>query len=310
MPIFRLEDAKLVVAREAKIKRESDLEDWLENSPMALVQDEFILWVGRQPSAQDEEGTIFPDLLGVDSERNLVIIEFKRGRTPRDVVAQLLEYAAWANELSENQIHEIAEAYFEGCGELKGKSFDNAFRDTFDIPETDELPPLNQKLRLFIVAEEMPTRITQVCRFLRTSYRVDVSCIAVSKFRTESEDEIVSMETRVGKESFTTPKDRRQQVSPPSRWSGDKLAREVVWDAVQKLTQDSADGEFTIKQVLALIREDDPDFKRGTMDGTMIENTVNHPSRRHHPSASHDHYWRVDKGMYRLYDPEKDKMNA
>ena len=78
---------------------ESYLEDWLENSPWALIQDELILWIGRQTSANDEEGTIFPDLLGIDAEGNLVIVELKRDKAPREVVAQLLEYAAWANEL-------------------------------------------------------------------------------------------------------------------------------------------------------------------------------------------------------------------
>ena len=307
MPIFILRDDALASAQAVEIGRESDLEDWIENSPMALVRDEFILWIDRQPSAQDEEGTIHPDLFGVDSEGNLVVVEFKRGRTPRNVVAQLLEYAAWADELSDSEIHKTAEAYFETRDGFQGKTFENAFKDVFDIPEMDELPTLNQKLRLFIVAEEIPTRITRVCQFLRTSYRVDVSCLAVSMFQTESDDEIVSMETRVGDEDSTGTKIKRQPASPPSQWSGDKPVREVVWDAVQVFTQGKIEVEFTIKEILALIREDNPDFKRGTMDGTMIANTVNHPSRRYH-SVTEDKYWRVSKGKYRLYNPEADEV--
>ena len=98
MPIFRLErleeddisKAELVIAQETNLELERYLEDWLENSPRALTQ-EALLWIGRQTSAQDEEGTIFPDLLGVDSEGNLVIIELKKDRALREVVAQLLE---------------------------------------------------------------------------------------------------------------------------------------------------------------------------------------------------------------------------
>ena len=87
MAIFRLErlegddmsKAALVIAQETNLELERYLEDWLENSPVALVQDEHILWIGRQTSAKDEDGTIYSDLLGVDAEGNLVIAELKRG---------------------------------------------------------------------------------------------------------------------------------------------------------------------------------------------------------------------------------------
>ena len=81
MAIFRLErsegddvsNAVLIIATETNLELERYLEDWLENSPVALVQDEYILWIGRQTSATDEDGTVYPDLLGVDVEGNLVI---------------------------------------------------------------------------------------------------------------------------------------------------------------------------------------------------------------------------------------------
>ena len=87
-------------------------------------------------SAKVEDSTIFPDLLGIDSEGNLVIVELKRDKAPREVVAQLLEYAAWANELVRRN-SEIAEDYFETIGEFKGKHFHDVFYE-FDILETDE----------------------------------------------------------------------------------------------------------------------------------------------------------------------------
>ncbi len=73
MPIIKLEGddiykAELIIAQETNLELESYLKDWLENSPWALIQDELILWIDRQPSARDEEGTVYPDLLGVDAE--------------------------------------------------------------------------------------------------------------------------------------------------------------------------------------------------------------------------------------------------
>ncbi len=315
MPIFRLEKseeddmskAELVIAQKTDLELEKHLENWLENSPHALVENESILWIGRQTSAKDEDGTIYSDLFGIDFQGNLVIAELKKGRTPRDIIAQILDYAAWAVGLSESKIREIAEAYFEARGVFEEKTFDDAFREVFDLPETDELPQLNGDLRLFIVAEEIPSRVARVCRFLRNSHGINVSCIDVSILETKSGEVVVSTETTVGDEDFAASKVQQQHASPPTRWSGDKPVKQVVWDAIQELTQGKTDVEFAIKEVTAIILKEDPNFKVGTVNGQITADCVNHPSRRHH-STTEDRYWRVSTGRYRLYDPEKDKM--
>ena len=307
MPIFRLEEDTLIIAQETNIELEQYLEDWIENSPWAVIQNELVLWIDRQPSAQDEEGTIFPDLLGVDAEGNLVIVEFKRGKTPRSVIAQLLEYASWASELPVEQIPEIADAYFENRDEFRGKTFDEAFREVFDVPETDELPPLKRKLRLFVVAEEIHPRVADVCRFLRTSYKMDVGCIAVSKFQTESGDEIVSTETKVGDEEIVTRQKRQQQTSQTSQWSGDKGVRDVVLEAVQEFTRKDVNVEFTQKDIAALILEKYPDFNKNTIGAQIIAGCPNHGSYRHH-AGNYKYYWKIGTGKYHLYDPERGEV--
>lgn len=307
MPLFRLEGDKLIIAQETTVELEQHIEIWIENSPWAVIQDELVLWIDRQSSAQDEEGTIFPDLLGVDSEGNLVIVEFKRGKTPRTVVAQLLEYAAWANELLPEEIHDIADAYFEKREEFRGKTFTDAFREVFDIPETDELPPLKRKLRLFVIAEEIQPRVASVCRFLRTLYKMDVSCIAVSKFQTESGDGIVSTETKVGDEEIVTPKTRQQRTSQTSQWSGDKGVRDVVLEAVQEFTGGDVNTEFAPKEITALILEKYPNFNRNTVTAQLGAACPNHGTFRWH-SGNYKYYWKIGTGKYRLYDPERDKV--
>ncbi len=317
MAIFRLEgsegdnmsNAELVIAQETNLELERYLEDWLENSPVALVQDEHILWIGRQTSASDDDGTVYPDLLGIDFEGNLVVVELKKNRTPRDIIAQLLDYAAWADGLAEIQIHEIAEDYFETRDGFRGKTFDDAFREVFDIPEADELPPLNRGLRLFIVAEEIPARVARVCRFLRTSHGVDVSCIDVSIFETESGEVLVNTETKVGDEGFAAPNNQQRRPSLSSRWSGDRPVKQVVWEAVQEFTQGNMDVEFKIRDITALILENAPEFKVTTVNGQITADTVNHPSRRHH-SGTEDRYWRIETGRYRLYDLENDTFEG
>ena len=309
MAIFRLNveddnlhNAELVIAKKTDIKLENHLESWLENSPWALVEGEPILWIGRQTSTNVEESTIFPDLLGVDSEGNLVIVELKRSIAPREVVAQLLEYAAWAKELSDEQIEGIAATYFQTA--KKETTFQDAFSETFDSEMFDtEMPALNRRLRLFVVAAEIPNSVLRVCRFLRTSHGMDINCLTVSTFQTESGERLVNTEAKVGEEDIVAPKAARQLA----RWSGDKPVKEVVLEAVQELTKGNTDTAFSPKQVSTHILEKYPNFKVSNVGPELAAGCPNLPSHHHH-FVKHKYYWRVRPGIYRLYDPESGKV--
>jgi len=213
-------------------------------------------------------------------------------------VAQLLEYASWASELSEEQIHEIADAYFEKRDAFRGKTFFEAFREVLDVPETEGLPSLKRKLRLFVIAEEIHPRVARVCRFLRISYKMDVSCIAVSRFQTEFGDEIVNTETKVGDEEI---------VTRTSQWSGDKGVRAVVQEAAQEFTRGDVNIEFTQKNIATLILEKYPDFNKNTIGAQIIAGCPNHGSYRYH-AGNYKYYWKIGTGKYRLYDPERDEI--
>ena len=307
MAIFRLNveddnlhNAKLVIAKKTDIELESHLESWLENNPWALVQEEPILWIGRQASANVEESTIFPDLLGVDSEGNLVIVELKRSKAPREVVAQLLEYAAWAKELSDEQIQGIAATYFQ-TGQ-KETTLQDAFSEMFE----DEIPALNRKLRLFVIAEEIPSTVLRVSRLLRTSHSMDINCLTVSTFQTESGEVLVNTEAKVGDEDIIAPKAARQPTSQISRWTGDKPVKEVVLEAVREITGGNTNVEFAPKDVSKLISKKYPDFKLSNVGAELTAGCPNHQSYRHH-SGNHKFYWRIRPGIYRLYNPEREQ---
>ncbi|MDE0022426.1 MAG: hypothetical protein OXT69_13745 [Candidatus Poribacteria bacterium] len=305
MPIYRLEKtdgdlskAELIVAQETDLQLEEHLESWLENSPGALIPDEIVLWIGRQTSARTEENVVFPDLLGVDADGNLIVAELKRAKTPRDTVAQLLEYAAWANELTEEQIHAHAEGYLE-------KPFQNAFREAFDIPDDEDIPPLNSAMRLFIAAGEILPSVAAVCRFLRTTYGMDVSCLSVSTFQTEAGEMLVGIESTVGDETSTPAKKQKRSESPSGRWSRDKPVKEVVREAAHEFTGGDTEMEFTPKELFEIIIKKYPEFNRATVLGQITPGCPNHPSQKHH-SGKHKSYWRVGVGKYRLYDPDRD----
>ncbi len=322
MSVYRVEgdlgsDGKIVIAREIELEDEGHLERLFENSPIGLVPDEFILWIGKRPHVQSEEKTIIPDLLGIDSQGNLVIVEFKRGRTPREVVAQLFEYAAWAAvECSESDIMSVAEAYFS---ELDGLSseFNDRFRDAFDIPDESDMPKLNQSLRLFVVAEDIPGEVSRVCRWQRTSLGLDITCIEVSLFRTDLDEMYIDMEVKVGEEdigAMHVKNQKRLSKSSASSASSEKkvdkpAAKEIVWEAVQELTGGKKDVVWTIREVREVIAKKHENFPVGTATNSIYAECVGHNCRPHLPGGQ-DRYWKVKTGVYKLYDPQTDKEES
>lgn len=70
MSVYRVEgelgsDGKIVIAREIEFEVEDHLERLFENSPIGLVPDEFILWIGKRTSVQSEEKTIAISIFGL-----------------------------------------------------------------------------------------------------------------------------------------------------------------------------------------------------------------------------------------------------
>src|SRR4030042_3078067 len=79
---------------ESSLANERLLEDMVVAAPR-MLSDEWML-IGRQENTA-LGGRI--DLLAIAPDASLVLIELKRDRTPREVVAQALDYASWVDRL-------------------------------------------------------------------------------------------------------------------------------------------------------------------------------------------------------------------
>jgi len=303
VPIFKLvmdagkvETGRLMHAKFSSLKLEEHLENWLENSPWAIAQ-ETLLIIGRQTTVSDGAYRRFPDLLAIDKDGFLTIIELKKGRTPREVVAQILEYASWAERLDDEDIASIARDYWQKIEGNSEKNLAQAFMDAF---ESDAPATFNQRQRLFIAAEEITDDVAGVCRYLRTSYGMDISCVSFTLYETESGEILIDSEKVVGMEDIEDPVNT--QIP---RWSGDKPVREVVHDAVMEFTEGKMDKIFAPKDIKELVLNKYPEFKSSTLGAQIIGDCVNHASRHHYPGGK-DFYWWLDKGKYRLFDPTQD----
>ena len=89
--------AQPMLLKNARLTSEQWLEDMIVATP-ALLSDDWML-IGRQEST-GQGGRV--DLLALAPDASLVLIELKRERTPREVVAQALDYASWVERLEAN----------------------------------------------------------------------------------------------------------------------------------------------------------------------------------------------------------------
>lgn len=116
----------------------------------------------------------FIDVLGVDSEGTLHILELKRDRTPRDVVAQTLDYASWVEGLGNEEIRNIFETGHPG------KNFDEEFANRFDgAPVPDEL---NSSHIMTIVASDLDPGTQRIVSYLNRSHGVPINAMIFRYF--------------------------------------------------------------------------------------------------------------------------------
>ena len=177
---------------------ESELEGWLETNPDGILEDGPLLIVGRQVPTDLGKSI---DLLGVDREGNVVVVELKRGRTPRDVVAQALEYAAFAAHLDVDELEGILGEYHgdESLG------LADHHREYFD--QTGAVA-FNKDQRIVIVGQRVTPEIKQTALFL-SSKGIQITCVEFIFFQGADGGRLLSQDTVVGRE-HERPRGRSQ----------------------------------------------------------------------------------------------------
>jgi len=152
---------------QSKLATEQLLEDMIVNAP-SILSDEWML-IGRQEST-GMGGRI--DLLAIAPDGALVLIELKRDRTPREVVAQALDYAVWVESLRADEIGAIYKRFRPGC------ILDDDFRERFGRALDDD--ELNKSHQLIIVATELDASSERIVAYLsERDIPINVLCFQV-----------------------------------------------------------------------------------------------------------------------------------
>ena len=141
--VWRIDGARAVPVERSALANERLLEDILADDVGLLGMPNELLVIGRQV-VTDYGGRA--DLLCVDQEGTLYVIEIKKDRTPREVVAQTMDYGYWVRDLGYDDVREIYARDHDAA------DFDEAFRSAFELepPET-----INDEHQLVIVASAL-----------------------------------------------------------------------------------------------------------------------------------------------------------
>jgi hypothetical protein len=162
MGLWRV-DGKPVRLLPSGMPTEARLEELIEAEPTILGEP--LLIIGRQVATSF--GKVI-DLLAVDADGTLHVLELKKDKTPREVVAQVLDYGSWVKNLA----HEDVLRLFADYG--KGGAFEEAFHQRFDTPPPEEL---NTGHRLTIVASAVDPATERIVEYLVEEYSVPVNVV-------------------------------------------------------------------------------------------------------------------------------------
>ena len=162
----------------ASLNDEKELELLLRDNIEILSKD----WLVISNQVKTKAGKLI-DILCMDHDGDMVVVELKKDLTPREVTAQVIDYAASVSKMS---VEEIAQLYLSFTA--GSETLNDAFLKKFKA-ELDE-SSVNQKVKMVIVAAKMDDGTERIIRFLRDTYQVDINILFFRIFQCGSESSV------------------------------------------------------------------------------------------------------------------------
>ena len=159
----------------AELNDEKELELLLLNNIEILNKDWLVL--GNQ--IKTDAGK-YIDILCMEHDGDLVVIELKKDMTPREVTAQVIDYAASVSQLSANQ---IAQIYLDHHND--SKTLNEAYKEKYGADLDDD--NVNQNVKMVIVASQMDKGTERIIDYLSDTYNVDINILFFRVFKCDDQ---------------------------------------------------------------------------------------------------------------------------
>jgi len=163
-----------------------DLEPWIESNPEIVGSD--IAIIGRQ--VMTKSGPL--DLLAVDRSGNLVLIEIKRDKLPREAITQAIDYASDVAEWSIDKISEV-------CSEYSHRSLMEYLSESFPDIDVGGLD-INNAQRIILVGFSVESSLERMIEWLTDNFGVNINAVVLNYIKTRGGDELLAKTSIISEE--------------------------------------------------------------------------------------------------------------
>ncbi len=194
-------------------KEKEHLEKWIKTNPKILGED--ILIIGEQ--IYTKSGPL--DFLGIDNSGNMVIVELKRDKLPRESLAQAIDYAS---DIATWEIDRLSEI----CMQHHGQPLYDFISDNFVGVEVDDLL-INKAQRLLLVGFSIEESLTRMIEWLSEKYDIGINAIILKYINTSSGNELLSKTAIISEEVEKAKTDKKKFKIPMSDEPGNYTTEEL-----------------------------------------------------------------------------------
>ena len=153
---------------------ENELEEMICKD-IGILNEEW-LPIGRQV-VTEHGGSI--DILAINENGNLIVIELKKNKTPREVITQAIDYASWVKDIN---LATIAGIYKNSIEKLHSsyESLDQAIRDNYKKEFGEE--ERNGSHQIVIVASSLDPSTERIVTYLN-DYEIPINIVFFNVFK-------------------------------------------------------------------------------------------------------------------------------
>ncbi len=216
---------------------------------MSILNTDWLL-IGRQVRTAYDK---YIDLLAMDANGTVIIIELKKQKTPRDVVAQTIDYASWVTDLSDSEIVDIylnfAQRYNRDYATL-----DEAFEAKFKISLSDIT--VNESHQMVVVATELDPSTERIINYLNEFAQISINALFFAAFE-DGGDSYLSRAWMIKPDETQTPATSK---SPKGPWNGEfyvSFGDNRPWEEARKYGFISGGGANWFSKTLSMLSEGD-----------------------------------------------------